>query len=130
METAPDEAAPAGWPRPVCPVLRPSIDAIIFQQTELDSYQSSPLPGMPGAQAGLVEVVRMFGVTDAGHSVLCHVHGFAPYLYTPAPPTFADKHLQEFHNKLNVAVKGQLGNQARDCPEAVLGVEICNKASL
>lgn len=45
----------------------------------------SAVAGMPGQVQGKVPVVRMFGVTDSGNSVCCHVHGFAPYFYVPAP---------------------------------------------
>lgn len=31
-------------------------------------------------------MLRAFGVTDEGVSICCHIHGFAPYFYTPAPP--------------------------------------------
>lgn len=130
MDTTADPSMPEGWPRPAVPEIDVRKDTIVFQQTDLDSYQSKPLKGMPGAQSGMVEVIRLFGVTDSGNSVLCHVHGFAPYLYTPAPPNFEDKHLQEFRTKLNIATKQQLGNYAKDCPEAVLGVEICSRGSL
>lgn len=41
--------------------------------------------GMPGQVQGKVPIIRMFGVTDSGNSVCCHVHGFAPYFYVPAP---------------------------------------------
>jgi DNA polymerase elongation subunit (family B) len=41
--------------------------------------------GMPGQSQGNVPIIRMFGVTDSGNSVCCHVHGFAPYFYIPAP---------------------------------------------
>lgn len=40
---------------------------------------------MPGQVQGKVPIVRMFGVTDSGNSVCCHIHGFAPYFYVPAP---------------------------------------------
>ena len=43
------------------------------------------MEGMPGQSNGTVPIIRMFGVTDSGNSVCCHVHGFAPYFYTPAP---------------------------------------------
>ncbi|KAL6944574.1 DNA-directed DNA polymerase delta [Hanseniaspora osmophila] len=33
-------------------------------------------------------VVRFFGVTDEGHSILCNVTGFKHYLYVPCPPEF------------------------------------------
>ncbi|MEQ2181000.1 hypothetical protein GOODEAATRI_006942, partial [Goodea atripinnis] len=43
------------------------------------------IAGMPGQSQGKVPIIRMFGVTDSGNSVCCHVHGFAPYFYVPAP---------------------------------------------
>lgn len=43
------------------------------------------IAGMPGQTQGKVPIIRMFGVTDNGNSVCCHVHGFAPYFYVPAP---------------------------------------------
>lgn len=45
----------------------------------------SPVAGMPGQSQGKVPIIRMFGVTDSGNSVCCHIHGFAPYFYVPAP---------------------------------------------
>lgn len=45
----------------------------------------SAVAGMPGQVQGKVPIVRMFGVTDSGNSVCCHIHGFAPYFYVPAP---------------------------------------------
>lgn len=41
--------------------------------------------GMPGQSRGKVPIIRMFGVTDNGNSVCCHIHGFAPYFYVTAP---------------------------------------------
>lgn len=47
---------------------------------------AQPVPGGPPLSRGSVPVLRAFGVTDEGISVCCHIHGFAPYFYTPAPP--------------------------------------------
>lgn len=44
--------------------------------------------GMPGAQSGPVPVIRMYGVTMEGHSVLAHIHGFHPHFYVKAPINF------------------------------------------
>lgn len=48
-------------------------------------FTGSTVAGMPGQLQGKVPIIRMFGVTDSGNSVCCHVHGFAPYFYVPAP---------------------------------------------
>lgn len=36
----------------------------------------------------IVPVIRLYGVTQEGHSVFAHVHGFVPYFYIPCPPNF------------------------------------------
>lgn len=48
-------------------------------------YAGTTVAGMPGQSQGKVPIIRMFGVTDSGNSVCCHIHGFAPYFYVPAP---------------------------------------------
>lgn len=45
-----------------------------------------PLPEGPPPSRNSVPILRAFGVTDEGFSVCCHIQGFAPYFYTPAPP--------------------------------------------
>ncbi|KAI1896276.1 hypothetical protein AGOR_G00093130 [Albula goreensis] len=84
------------WCRPVAPPLNPETDQLTFQQIDLDYYLGSAVAGMPGQCKGSVPIIRMFGVTDAGHSVCCHVHGFAPYFYIPAPSGFTASHLSDF----------------------------------
>jgi len=58
--------------------------------------------------------IRLFGVTDvfdppmyhsnekAGNSVMCHVTGFLPYFYIPAPIGFQRTQLQPFQVALEV----------------------------
>lgn len=36
----------------------------------------------------VVPVIRLYGVTEEGHSVFTHVHGFVPYFFIPCPPGF------------------------------------------
>lgn len=42
------------------------------------------MEGMPGATKGPTPIVRMFGITMEGNSVLAHIHGYTPYFYVPA----------------------------------------------
>ena len=63
---------------------------------ELDHYLGQPYRGMPGAQTGLVPVIRMFGVTKTGNSVCCHIHGFSPYFYVNLPNSFSQHDIRNF----------------------------------
>lgn len=51
---------------------------------------------MPGPQSGNVPVLRLFGITEEGNSVCCHVHGFSPYFYVDAPVGFETEHCRVF----------------------------------
>ena len=51
---------------------------------------------MPGAQSGPVPVIRMYGVTMNGHSVLAHVYGFHPHFFVKAPPNFCPRDCGDF----------------------------------
>jgi DNA polymerase delta subunit 1 len=55
--------------------------ALVFQNMDVDYTHGNPIRGMPGNTVGPVPIVRVFGVTGEGHSVLVNVHGFLPYLY-------------------------------------------------
>lgn len=76
------------WARPAVPCLSAEKDRLTFQQLDIDYYQDKPMKGMPGAQSGIVAIMRIFGVTREQNSICCHVHGFAPYLYVTVPDTF------------------------------------------
>ncbi|XP_068785695.1 DNA polymerase delta catalytic subunit-like, partial [Struthio camelus] len=86
---------------------------------------------MPGATEGPVPILRMFGVTAAGHSVCCHVHGFAPYFYVPAPAGFEAPQLGELQRELDGAVLRELrGPREGGLRRAVLALELCRKQSM
>ena len=54
------------------------------------------MPGMPGAKSGPMPIVRIYGITEQGNSVMAHVHGFAPYFFVPAPPKFTVENCAAF----------------------------------
>ena len=51
---------------------------------------------MPGARVGPTPVIRMFGNTMEGNSVVAHIHGFTPYFFVPAQPGFKKEHCGAF----------------------------------
>uniref|UniRef100_A0A8C2CMW4 DNA polymerase delta catalytic subunit n=1 Tax=Cyprinus carpio TaxID=7962 RepID=A0A8C2CMW4_CYPCA len=118
------------WKRPHAPPLQPNSDTLIFQQIDLDYYLGSAVAGMPGQVQGKVPIVRMFGVTDSGNSVCCHIHGFAPYFYVPAPNGFTSAHLAEFQRELNSAVLMDMRSNKDNIAVTVLAVDITRKESM
>ncbi|AET40361.1 DNA-directed DNA polymerase delta POL3 Ecym_5625 [Eremothecium cymbalariae DBVPG len=82
--TAQEKNQQATWPRRGIPSdFEANTCDLSFQQ--LDAEQAV----LPGCRDGnTAAVVRFFGVTDAGNSVLCNVTGFKHYMYVPAPSGF------------------------------------------
>ncbi|XP_028644817.1 DNA polymerase delta catalytic subunit isoform X2 [Grammomys surdaster] len=120
------------WLRPALRPLDPNTEPLIFQQLEIDHYVGSalPLPEGPPPSCNSVPILRAFGVTDEGFSVCCHIHGFAPYFYTPAPPGFGAEHLSELQRELNTAIsRDQRGGKELSGP-AVLAIELCSRESM
>ncbi|KAF9581072.1 DNA-directed DNA polymerase delta [Lunasporangiospora selenospora] len=84
------------WRRPVLEPLKPASEALIFQQIEADEYTDSSTQ---------TPVIRFFGVTEAGNSVVCHVTGFLPYFYVPAPERFKIENIPAFQSALETAIE-------------------------
>uniref|UniRef100_A0A673VRR0 DNA polymerase n=1 Tax=Salmo trutta TaxID=8032 RepID=A0A673VRR0_SALTR len=121
------------WRRPQAAPLNPDSDTLVFQQIDLDYYlgKSRHLPKLfDGQSQGNVPIIRMFGVTDSGNSVCCHVHGFAPYFYIPAPNGFTSDHLSEFKRELNSAVLKDMRSNKDNMSVTVLAVDITRKESM
>uniref|UniRef100_A0A672G6Q5 DNA polymerase delta catalytic subunit n=1 Tax=Salarias fasciatus TaxID=181472 RepID=A0A672G6Q5_SALFA len=118
------------WPRPPAPKLDPSSDTLVFQQIDLDHYMGETVAGMPGQSQGKVPIIRMFGVTDSGNSVCCHIHGFAPYFYVPAPSGFTSADLSEFKRELNSVVLKDMRSNKDNISTTVLAVDITRKESM
>uniref|UniRef100_A0A8D2IPF1 DNA polymerase n=1 Tax=Varanus komodoensis TaxID=61221 RepID=A0A8D2IPF1_VARKO len=118
------------WQRPLPAKIDPKEESLCFQQVELDYYVGSHIPGFPGSTQGPVPVLRMFGVTLAGNSICCHIHGFAPYFYVPAPAGFQAEHLADFQRELNSAVIRDMRSNKDGLNQVVLAVELCNKQSM
>ncbi|XP_063912285.1 DNA polymerase delta catalytic subunit [Zophobas morio] len=116
--------------RPPTGSINPTEDALIFQELELDHYLGQPYRGMPGAQTGLVPVIRMFGVTKTGNSVCCHIHGFSPYFYVNLPNSFSQHDIRNFKDKLNEALLADSRSNKDKISEIVLMVDIVSGKSL
>lgn len=85
---------------------------------------------MPGPKHSPVPIIRVYGVTENGNSVVGHVHGFMPYFYVAAPQTFAKECLPAFQRQLNLVLQRELkGNQAEGIQDLVLKVDLVEKES-
>ncbi|RDI76401.1 hypothetical protein Vi05172_g13608 [Venturia inaequalis] len=74
------------WARPSLDDFNPARDNLIFQQIECEE----------GSLHGGKTTVKLFGVTETGHSVLLHVTDFLHYLYVAAPVNFDRTDCQPF----------------------------------
>ncbi len=70
----------------------------------MDYTVGDPVSGMPGSQVGPVPIIRMFGVTMEGYSVLAQIHGISPYFYVCAPTGFQQNDCERFRAALNVFI--------------------------
>ncbi|GBB99532.1 hypothetical protein RclHR1_03550012 [Rhizophagus clarus] len=84
------------WARPSVPNINPDHDSIIFQQIEIDD-SADPVSKEP--------IIRMFGITEIGNSVLCYVTGFRPYFYIPAPVGFKENDIPSLQNQIARAIQ-------------------------
>lgn len=74
------------WERPPVVDFQPERDALIFQQIEAEE----------GTLHGGKMTVKLFGVTENGHSVMLHVTDFKHYFYIAAPVSFTPKDCEPF----------------------------------
>ena len=119
------------WDRPEVPSeIKKSEQALVFQTMEVDYTHGNYVHGMPGNTVGLVPILRVYGVTGEGHSVLCNVHGFLPYLWVPAPANFKPQDVEVVRKTLNGRMEGANVPQALRCSEYILSVELHNKRSI
>jgi len=87
-----NENQEARWARPVVPVeFSAATHPLAFHWLDIDSTTIAPISVNPdggpviGSSEACVPVLRMYGVTSAGQSVLAWVHGFTPYFFVSLP---------------------------------------------
>ncbi|CAG8457220.1 5856_t:CDS:10 [Paraglomus occultum] len=89
------------WARPQVPVIDTKRDPIIFQQLEVDDYIDSLRR----------PTIRLYGLNESqrGNSVLCHVTGFLPYFYIPAPAGFKENDVPSLIKAIETVFKNAIG---------------------
>ena len=78
------------WSRPDIPSMDPATYKLVFQQIDLDTYvdpDGTPniLDNSRPHVRGHNTVIRLYGVTDEGYSVMAHLHGYIPDFYASLP---------------------------------------------
>ncbi|CAF0793979.1 unnamed protein product [Didymodactylos carnosus] len=129
------EATNIKWSRPEIPSIDSTTYKLIFQQIDLDAY--TDYNGIPTIlstqrqvhQRGQTTVVRLYGVTDEGYSVMAHLYGYVPYLYTTAPPNFKKTDIERFKQNFNQALRNEA--RSKDLPQEVcVDIELEEKESV
>ena len=82
------------WARPSLDDFNEKAETLTFQQIEAEE----------GTFSGGKAAVKLFGVTETGHSVLLHVTDFMHYLYIAAPVSFTKNDLDPFKGYLESAM--------------------------
>ena len=59
---------------------------------------------------GVLPIMRLYGVTADGHSVVAHIHGYEPYFYVQAPVDFTPQMCMGFAEELNRKVADRVDN--------------------
>ncbi|CDW90396.1 dna polymerase delta catalytic subunit-like [Stylonychia lemnae] len=122
--------------RPPCPSINPNTQNIEFMQIDVDYYTDLPL-SMKNQQSQYMSedqskerekeekaVIRMFGITQQGNSVMCHVHNFTSYFYVEYLPhvhQLTPIDLERIKNELN-----NLENGAK----MVMSIEMIKKSTV
>ena len=85
--------------------------------TDIDYY----IGDSPGA-VNQVAILRIYGVTEEGHSVLAHVHSFEPYFWTDSDPSRCN---QSFANQIKDCI-----NSIPQCRGMIEKIEIDIKENI
>ncbi|KAM4056130.1 DNA polymerase family B domain-containing protein [Hirsutella rhossiliensis] len=82
------------WERPPVVEFSPERDSLCFQSIDAEE----------GTLHGGRATVKLFGVSEQGHSIMLHVTDFKHYLYVPAPPLFKPQDTAAFKAYLETQI--------------------------
>eukprot|EP00759_Apiculatamorpha_spiralis_P047031 PhF_6_TR42981/c0_g1_i5/m.65503/K02327/POLD1; DNA polymerase delta subunit 1 len=98
---------------------------VIMQVLECTQYFRAPKEGVSTLRHNEVPVLRLFGCTMEGHSVLMNVYNFQPYLWVEAPPGWNPSVREYFRAQLNTLLVPQT-----KLSETIVSIEEHEKESL
>lgn len=132
---APIATKASAWPRRPLQAIDPQQDSVAFQWIDMDMYDGPPLarnpaagqpvPGLVANSSGgsqNVGIIRLYGVTELGNSVMMHVHGVLPYFYAACPDNFDASRCGE----IRMALDSVLAQRDRESSERsrIVGVQL------
>jgi DNA polymerase delta subunit 1 len=79
------------WYRKPALSLDPDNKPLLFQQTSIEWSMD---------KEGQVPIIHIYGTTEEGNSILCHIHGFLPYAFLAVPDDFDEDDLPYFKQHL------------------------------
>ncbi len=112
----------SAWARAPLGPVSPRTQSVAIQTVEAD-YTIERFQGQERAA-----IVRFFGITMEGNSVLVNIHGFTSYFYVPTFDGFNQNDLTLFADSLNNALAEQ--SREKGLTRYVKGVVMCSKKSL
>lgn len=103
-----NEEEKSRWPRPVINPPNPKVEPLIFQQMDCNysiQQPDSKFSRTVGSKEKSVPIIRMFGLTESGASVLLIIHGVLPYIYVPVPiPQKQLQNIPDLCNKFRISL--------------------------
>jgi len=116
------------WGRPPAP--NRIEGKVTFMQVDIDYTTDTPHPAFSGLTKidTKVPVLRVFGVTEQGHSVLAYIHGFEPYFYVECPSEELAANPKPFQDALEEQLK--IAGSRDRVAQHVLKVEAVKRSSL
>jgi len=117
------------WARPAAPAVIEG--SLTCMQVDIDYYTDHPdarlVPTQPGIDTK-VPVLRMYGVTEDGNSVMAHIWGFDPYFYVACPSEELASNPKRFQDSLEEQLKNAGGRDK--VHQHVLAVDVVKRSSL
>lgn len=78
-----------------------------------------------GSLEGPVPIIRLYGVTRQGRSVMASIHGFTPYFYVSLPPSadMSDSALGQLRSVLDQRLKERTRGEEKKLNTCVIGIQ-------
>eukprot|EP00927_Polykrikos_kofoidii_P012434 TRINITY_DN15356_c0_g1_i1.p1 TRINITY_DN15356_c0_g1~~TRINITY_DN15356_c0_g1_i1.p1 ORF type:complete len:1052 (+),score=204.06 TRINITY_DN15356_c0_g1_i1:70-3156(+) len=113
------------WHRPAVTCVKNQSVQVMQVDVDVVSEQLDPRFWEDADPSMKAPIVRMYGITEEGNSVLACIHGFLPYFYVQCPSDMQDANL--FSDSLNAQLESGVNEKMS---RYVLHVEVVAKSSL